>query len=125
MKIKKIDCLGITFDNGNKLLYNHEKECCERVYADWLNMQIMTKMGVNSVNTNDLDFNVDLDKKITKIQNVGFEIEDNNGIRLFVSCYNKQNGYYSSNLELHYIKKGLGRTIIDISDCVKDEDDCI
>ena len=118
MKIKEINESGIIFDNGNELLDVHLQECCELVYADWINAQIITKIGVNSVNSDDLEFDIDLDKKITKIENVGFEIEDNNGIKLLVSCYNKQNGYYSSDLELHYIKS---KTIINISDCVKNE----
>lgn len=124
MKIEKIEEEKIIFDNGNYLTYYHSQDCCEQVYADFQHIQVTTQLGKNSVNSNDLEFDEDLLQHIMYAKDVGFHIEDKNGVRLFVSCYNRQNGYYSSNLELQYIQNKNGREIItkvDISDCVKDE----
>ena len=122
MKITKINEKEIVFDNGNRLTYLHEQDCCEHVFADFKNLQVLTKLFHNSMNSNDLDFEEDLQNYIYKIKDVGFEIEDKNGIRLFVSCYNYQNGYYSDELKLEYNKlKEQSPIIIDITDCVRDE----
>lgn len=122
MKITKINEKEIVFDNGNTLTYLHEQDCCEHVFADFKNLQVLTKLFHNSINSNDLDFEEDLQNYIYKIKDVGFEIEDKNGIRLFISCYNCQNGYYSDELKLEYNKlKEQSPIIIDITDCVRDE----
>lgn len=121
MKIKSIDEYGIFFDNGNTLKDYHSQDCCERVYADWTNVQVITKINQNYIDSNSLEFDEDLEKKIHLIPDVGFEIESQNGIRLLVSCYNVQNGYYSSDLELQYVKAHPQLLTIDISHCVKDD----
>lgn len=54
------------------------------------------------------------------MQDIGFRIKDINGIQLFVSCYNRQNGYYSDKLELIY-RTGKIKEILDISNCVEDD----
>lgn len=123
MKIKEIKEDRIIFDNGNILEGIHEQDCCESVYADFENMQVMTKIASNYINSDELDFDEDLLKHIIKIPNVGFFIEDKNGIRLFVSCYNSQNGYYSSDLELCYTQSVVQyiKSYLDISDCEQDD----
>lgn len=121
MKIKEIKENGIIFDNGNYLMYYHEQDCCEHVGADFENIQVLTKLTSNSLNSNELDFDENLENYIKKVEGIGFLIEDKNGIKLFVSCYNRQNGYYSSNLELHYGKVNTISVTIDISDCVQDD----
>ena len=90
------------------------------LYADFENIQVITNLGANSVNSNELEFDEELEKYISLITGLGFIIEDKHGIKLFVSCYNRQNGYYSSDLELQYFKMAPTKIIIDISDCVKD-----
>ena len=42
------------------------------------------------------------------------------GEKFFIPCYNEQNGYYSSNLEL-ILHKGKAKETIDVSEYVKDE----
>lgn len=121
MKINEINEKGIKFDNGAKLEHYHDQDCCENVYADWENIQVMTRIGRNSINSNYLDFDENLFSKIEFQKDVGFTIEDDNGIKLFVSCYNRQDGYYSSDLSLIYTNSNGRKYTIDISDCVKDD----
>lgn len=120
MKIKSISEDKIVFDNGNYLEYEHQQDCCERVYADFKNLQVFTDVGANAVKSDDLVFDPDLTKHITQAEGVGFMIEDKNGVRLFVSCYDCQNGYYSDDLTLIYHNVYTGKVEkIDITECCK------
>lgn len=121
MKIVKIDSIGIEFDNGATLKHFHEQDCCERVYADWKNIQVLTKIGRNSISAEELDFDENLTEYILGLKGVGFVLEDKNGIQLFVSCYNQQNGYYSSDLHLIYTGNDCITTEIDITNYVRNE----
>lgn len=119
MKIVKIgNCGGnqyIKFDNGEMLTANHWQECCEYVYADFENMQVMGVQPENFVWANELDFFENVLDSIVPIAEVGFYLVSKQGICILVSCYNEQNGYYSSDLELGYMGKKM-----DISECVED-----
>lgn len=117
MKIKTINEEGIIFNNGATLEHYHDQECCEHVYADWQNMQVITKIGENFIDSNKLEFDENITDHIYLAKGVGFILEDKNGIKLMVSCYDIQNGYYSSNLELIYTPKQQIK--IDITDCTK------
>lgn len=124
MKIKKIEYGIIEFDNGNVLTDHHQQDCCEHVYADFENLQVLTKIGSNSMSSEDLEFDENLFANIELMEGVGFKIKDKNGIELFVSCYDFQNGYYSSDLELVYTKNVNGIKIkekIDITNCSKSD----
>ena len=124
MRIRKITETEIIFDNGNALSYYHEQDCCESVYADFENIQVLTKLGANCICSSELEFNEDLLNYIELQKDVGFTITDTHGIKLLVSCYNRQNGYYSSELSLVYkgkIKDRQFKTEMDISDCAKEE----
>lgn len=114
--IHKGESLG--FDNGSVLRYEHWQDCCEHVYADFENMQIITDVGKNLVDANDLDFFDDLLESIVPITGLGFYIVTKQGICILVSCYDEQNGYYSNDLELLFIR---GDTVeqMDISHCSK------
>lgn len=125
MKIKKIEYGMIEFDNGNILADHHQQDCCEHVYADFENLQVLTKIGSNSMSSEDLEFDENLFANIELMEGVGFKIKDKNGIELFVSCYDIQNGYYSSDLELVYTKNVNGIKIkekIDITNYSKKKD---
>lgn len=121
MKITKIDSNGLTFDNGAKLQDYHEQDCCETVYADWENMQVVTKIGANSISVEELEFDERVINCLAFTPGLGFVLNAVNGIRILVSCYNQQNGYYSSALSLVYTDKYGRVNTVDISDCVKDE----
>lgn len=109
MKIVKIDSDGLLFDNGVVISDFHDQDCCEHVYADWKALKDQPVM--------DEEFN---DIVIEKVAGSGFRLIAANKNAYFVPCYNCQNGYYSSDLEL-IVQKGRSRITIDISDCVEDD----
>ena len=103
MKIISVDDETIKFDDGTTIEYYHDQDCCEHVYADFIQLQ---------------------DTDIFQQSFTGVEIEGvkDSGFRLngyFVPCYNVQNGWYSSDLVL-VITAPAGKTRVDISDYVKD-----
>lgn len=124
MKIERIHYKGkndwtesvesyILFDNGEKLSSIHDDDCCEQVFADFKNMQVMGEREKNYVNADELDFFENILDSVVPIEDLGFYLVTKQGICLLVSCYNVQNGYYSNELELEY--KGKTRNI---SSCV-------
>lgn len=125
MKLINIEW-GLEFENGNTLRDHHEQDCCEEVYADFDNMQAMVNPfaceGKNELDLKELDFFEDLLSSIVPIDGLGFYIVTKQGICILVSCYDIQNGYYSSNLSLVY--KREDSTIIgemDISQCTTEQ----
>lgn len=56
-------------------------------------------------------------KKITKVKDSGIRIND----KYFVPCYNRQNGYYSNQLEIRYCDENGIITKTDVSDAVEDD----
>jgi len=121
MKLLRNGGNSLTFDNGSILGYEHEQDCCEQVYADFENMQIITDVGKNHVDAMDLDFFDDILKSIVPIADLGFYIVTKQGICILVSCYNNQSGYYSSNLKLEFIRniEDNENEEMDITECTK------
>jgi hypothetical protein len=111
MKITNIDNDGLIFDNGATISHYHSQDCCEHVYADWASLKDQS--------LEDVEFN---DFIIEKVAGSGFRIVAANKNAYFVPCYNEQNGYYSSALELIIGFKGNTKQV-DISDCVEDHID--
>lgn len=121
MKITSMTGDGMTFDDGSKLTDYHQQDCCEKVYADWDGMKAYP-LGCtenNYLNLEDLDFFEDILSSIVPIPDLGFYIVTKQGICLMVSCYDEQNGYYSSDLFLHHVKDENIVKELDISDYVK------
>ncbi len=121
MKIVKITEEYLEFDNNYKLGYYHEQDCCEHVYADFENMQIMNPFINKPMSVSELEFEENLFNNLKGIEGVGFELMSKEGIRVLISCYNRQNGYYSSNLSLILYKFSeiLGK--LDITNFVEDD----
>ena len=122
MKIKEINEEKIVFDNGYELEYYHEQDCCEQVYADFdilKDYNISTKTG-KIINIKDIDFEEHLEYLIQGIENEGFNMISKIGEEFFIPCYNNQNGYYSSELEL-ILKRGKAKEVMDISEFVQDD----
>lgn len=90
----------------------HDQDCCEHVYADFDGLKYHTK---------DIIGKPARELILKGVSKMGFLLCIAKE-KIFIPCYNYQNGYYSSNLSLK-IKKGIDTTEIDISDLVKDDID--
>ncbi len=108
MKIKEITSDYALFDDGTKLSSYHDQDCCENVYADFEQL------------------------KTTAIENEEFTYEDllqmqgieDTGVKIkgyLIPCYNSQNGYYSSNLEMVVESPNKPTVKIDVSNFVEDQ----
>ena len=97
MKIIEVTDKHILFDNGNKITYDHEQDCCEYNYADF-----------SVINRNNVNYNFDFDENLTFkfIEGAGFMFgskDKNDNMRwIFVPCYSEQNGYYTSHIDIYY-----------------------
>lgn len=91
MKIKEVTSESITFDNGNKITFHHERDCCERNYADFEQLD-------------DLARNYDYDENLMfeSVENAGFRFGSHPNRMFFVPCYSEQNGYYSTDIDIYY-----------------------
>jgi hypothetical protein len=71
----------------------HEQDCCENVYADWSVMQYYEK-EIKKFPTQEI--------KIKGVRDMGLLliISGENSVKVFIPCYNMQNGYYSDKLAL-------------------------
>ena len=123
MKIKEFKEGSIIFDNGYKLEYYHEQDCCESVYAEFeilkdYNVSLVT--GKN-IDIKEIDFEESLTKLVEGVKEAGFNMVSKIGEKFFVPCYNSQNGYYSGDLELILYKENNVREELDISDFVEDD----
>lgn len=123
MKIKEFKEESIIFDNGYKLEYYHEQDCCESVYAEF---EILKDYNVSlvtgkSIDIKEIDFEESLTKLVEGVKEAGFNMISKIGEKFFVPCYNSQNGYYSGDLELILYKENNVKEKLDISDFVKDD----
>ena len=81
----------ITLADGTRIEFYHDQDCCESVYADLSALK-------------DTGFETDMSicwetLKIEVVRDYGFRL---NGYG--IPCYNSQNGYYSSNIQVSIIK---------------------
>ena len=106
MKIKSITEEGIEFNNGTTIKHFHDQQCCENVYADWKQL--------GDTDAFQHEFNEDL--IIEGVEKSGFRVEG-----YFVPCYNEQNGWYSSELELQITLKNGYSKVVDIDKFVEDK----
>ena len=123
MKILYITDEKIIFDNGYILKYYHQQDCCENVYADFeiLNTyNLSTKTG-KEINIKEIDFEEDIPHLIEGIKDTGFNMISKIGEKFFIPCYNEQNGYYGSDLELILIKNDDIYESFNISEYVEDK----
>lgn len=92
MQIANVTEKEIIFDNGNKITFDHEQDCCEWNYADF------SILNPNVVNY-DYDFSENLDFKF--VEEAGF-VFGSEGHYIFIPCYSDQNGYYSTEISIYY-----------------------
>ena len=89
MKIKDIDYQAIEFDNGSRIVYDHDQNCCEDVYAGFEQVDDLAR-------SHDYDENLIFEKDPH-----GFLFGDKKRM-FFVPCYNIQNGCYDGTLTIYY-----------------------
>lgn len=94
MYISKITEDKIEFNNGNYISYDHEPECCECNYADFLYLR-----------HEGLEWQVQFDENLTfePVPDYGFRF-GNPGKMYFVPCYSEQNGCYTVDLTIIYAR---------------------
>lgn len=108
MKLISFKENGLKFDNGTFIEDYHRQDCCESVYADWDQLK----------DTDVLSHEFKDKIEIEKVEGSGFKIEG-----YFIPCYNYQNGYYGSDLELHIIYPNKEKEIVDLNVCIEDHFD--
>ena len=89
----------INLKDGTKIYDTHEQDCCETVFADWPE-----------------DIESDLNSLGITYETVAVEFVADFGIKMngiSVPCYDRQNGYYSSNLTLS-IERGNEKKVFDL-----------
>ena len=94
-KIKEVTCGHILFEDGSKITFDHEQDCCEYNYADFEQLD-------------DIARNEMFDTKNLKFEltgSYGFSFGNKNGRMFFVPCYSEQNGYYTSDVDIYFNNK--------------------
>lgn len=104
----------LTFENSGVMVIKdyHEQDCCEHVWADMDTFDLYARQIIDK----------EYDKVIIlPVQEMGFIVwlhhPYQNGEKVLVPCYNSQNGYYSSSLELQVAFNEAQHTF-DISEVV-------
>lgn len=97
-----------------ELSYYHEDDCCEKVYADFSVIEYYIKDIIK--------FGIINEIIIKTVEDTGFIIcfngkEYKRPLKIFIPCYDEQNGYYSSKLELIIKSGNISIDKIDISSC--------
>ena len=90
MKILKITEYDIEFDNGKKITFDHDQECCEINYADFEQLDSLAR---------EVDFSEPLEFESC---DYGFRFGNPPVNMFFVPCYSEQNGHYSNELDIWY-----------------------
>lgn len=91
IKIAKINVGYIEFDDGTRITYDHDQDCCEDNYADF---EQLRDTGIERETfTTPLTFE--------KAGEYGFRF-GNPGKMYFVPCYSSQNGYYSADVNIYH-----------------------
>ena len=93
MRISEVTDEAIIFDNGNKITFDHDQDCCESNYADF----------ESAVTPNTLNYDYDFSPELLFgfVKEEGF-LFGNPGHLIFVPCYSEQNGYYSIDIDIYY-----------------------
>ena len=102
----------------------HKQQCCENVYADWNYLipfinQINWPISIIGFEIIGVKYEGFLLKFVTDSINEFDGLNDE--VKFFVPCYNSQNGYYSSNLDLQIITEDGQKIVKSINYYVKDK----
>jgi len=109
VKVIKIDDESLTFDNGVVLSSNHVAECCESHYLYLADLTIADFDG--------LEFDISTDDFFERIEDYGIALKPLNGHPVRIPGYGRNNGYYSSRLDLVLSDNSGFSKLFDISEC--------
>lgn len=99
----------IYFDNGLKLSYYHESDCCENHWLDFTHIELDDFDGLI------FDLSGDFFERIPEY---GIALKPLNGHPVRIPGYGSNNGYYSANLSLIVTDSSdVTIKVFDISDC--------
>ena len=109
-KIIKINSEFIEFDNGYKLLSEHDQDCCEQHYLYFNDLDIE--------DTKNLEFDLNNENFFEKLEGYGIGLKPILGFPIRIPGYGSNNGHYSTNLTLLLTDKN-NKMIksYDISEC--------
>lgn len=105
MKVVSVDDESLVFDNGLILSSYHESACCESHYLSFSDLRLQDFEG--------LEFDLSTDKFFERVEDYGIRLLPINGHPVSIPGYGRNNGYYSSDLNLTLSD---GRTF-DVSEC--------
>lgn len=100
MKIEYITNERIVFDNGSYITYEHDPDCCELNYADF-----------RSIDSHAWGYNFDDNLIFESYSGYGFGFGDNANMMFRIPCYSCQNGYYSNDLDIVYMRRSAMLTV--------------
>lgn len=103
MKIVNITEDQIAFDNGDTITHFHERDCCEKNFADFCYLEQET--GIKDYDFQGIQFE--------DAEEYGFRFGDDNRM-FFVPCYSQQNGYYSNSVTIRYNGKDIFIAIAEV-----------
>lgn len=91
MKILKVTEDYIEFNNGNRIGFDHDQDCCEYNYVDF-----------NQLEECAFDYEFDEDLVFESVKENGFRFGNKQGYMFFLPCYLEQNGFYSDDVDIYY-----------------------
>jgi hypothetical protein len=117
LKVVKIENDELVFNDGTKLLSDHDGMCCESHYLDFADLDITDFDG--------LEFDLTSDDFFRRVEGYGIELKPIKGHVVRVPGYGYNNGYYSEDIDL-VIADSNGNTIksFDVTKCQKWVDLC-
>lgn len=91
MKITNIKNKSINFNNGMAISFDHAQECYEDNYADFKQIE-------------NIAYDIDFDEELIfeRVKDSGFRFGSIGTPMFFIPCYSRQNGYYSSNVDIYF-----------------------
>lgn len=92
MKVTKVYSDSIVFNDGSILESDHDQDCCEEHYLDFSNLSIGDFEG--------LEFDLSNDSFFERIVDFGIALKPTNGHPIRIPGYGRNNGYYSTVLDL-------------------------
>lgn len=107
--VAKVKGWGLLFDNGSELMSDHRQSCCEVHDLSFSDLTLEDFEG--------LEFDLSDDNFFDRIDGYGIILKPLNGHPVSVPGYGRNNGYYSSQLDLILRRHDGIIKRYDISDC--------